>query len=565
MACYHRAVSRALLVALLIVGVAAPIEAAPPISVHARTELRLKPIKKDYDGTFLVTGTLVDRFSGVGMPYEVVALEINGDRYSDTTDDNGKFEIHLSAMVGKQDLKVEYGGSDLLDPARLDLQDVDVDKQPVELEITTSSETGGARLTITATSGGEEIKVPVKIFAGAADAPPEKLPERGATTTGGASYLLTRADAGGPGKRRVRVVFEGDAVYNPATADANVELTTDTKLRLILPHTTVAYEDDVVALGTVVDEDGQGVARASVALIVENKEIAHTTTDAKGAYRFAFEAETFGEGEKSIQTTVQPTEGWLRGTPSAVLHFTVEAPQPVPLAYTIAAFALTALVAAGFFAARSKPWQKLRRKEDPAVAGERAPEQASEDGRPGLGLVRPSLVSTLRRPADHGFAGTVRDAVRHRPLADALVELRRGDTVLDARATADGGFTFEALAAGEWRCDVAMRGHVTERFPLTIPHRGELRGARVDLVPVRERIFSLYKRAALPLLPDPALWGVWSPRQVFDHVRKKKLSAALATLTDFVEASYFAARLPDEDVLPEAMGLVEAALGEQLR
>lgn len=556
-------VPRALLVALLIAGAAVPVAAAPPISVHARTELRLKPLRKDYDGSLIVSGTLVDRFSGVGLAYQSVVLVIGGVTYDSNTDDAGRFEVRVPGSVGKQDVEVRFAGSDQLDPAQLRVDDVDVDKMSVELEISTSVETAGARLTITATAAGEELQLPVTIFAGAADTPPEKLPEAGTTTTGGTSYLLSRADAGGPGKRRVRVVFQGDAIHNPATADATVELTTDTKVRMMLRSATVAFEDDVLAVGTVVDEDGTGVARAAVALIVDDKQLTHTTTSATGEFRFSIEGETLGQGPHALQATVQPTEGWLRGRPSEVLHVTIEAPQPVPLVYTIAAFALTALVAAGFFAARTKPWQKLRRKE--AVAGERAPEQASEDGRPGLALARPSLVSTLRRPADFGFAGTVRDAVRHRPLPDALIVIHRGDQTMETTAGADGQFVIENLAGGEWRAEVTVRGHVTERFALTVPHRGELRGARVDLVPVRERIFSLYKRAALPLLPDPALWGVWSPRQVFDHVRKKQLSAALARLTDFVEAAYFAARLPDEDVIPDATRLVEAALQEHLR
>jgi len=555
-------VTRALTIAVLI-AFATPAAAAPPISIHARTELRLEPIRKDYAGAHVVAGSLVDRFSGVGLGVQTVTLVIGGREYTATTDNDGRFEITVPATTGKQDVQVRFSGDSQRDPASVELVGVDVNKAAVELELETTSETSGAKLTITATAGTDPLDVKVKVFAGAADAPPEKLALVGETTTGGAAFLVTRAAAGGPGKRRVRVVFEGDAVYNGATADANIELTTATTVRIILRSSTVAFEDDVLAVGTVVDEDGRGVTRASVALIVDGKQLAHTSTSANGEYRFAIEGTTLGVGDHALQTEVQPTEGWLRGDESDIVHVSIEEPQPVPLAYTIAAFAFTALVAAGFFAARSKPWQKLKRKEP--VGGERAPEQASEDGAPGLALARPSLVSTLRRPADHGFAGVVRDAVRHRPLPEAVVVLRRGDQSLDALAGAEGRFEFENLAAGEWRAEVTMRGHVTERFPLTVPHRGELRGARVDLVPVRERIFSLYKRAALPHLPDPALWGVWSPRQVFDHVRKRKLSAALARLTDFVEAAYFAARLPDEDVIPEATHLVEAALQEHLR
>src|SRR4051812_17191286 len=98
---------------------------------------------------------------------------------------------------------------------------------------------------------------------------------------------------------------------------------------------------------------------------------------------------------------------------------------------------------------------------------------------------------------------------------------------------------------------------------LTIPHRGELRGVRVDLVPVRERVFQLYRRAAEPLLPEPRLWGVWSPRQIVDHVRAKRPSPALAALTDFVEELYFSPRLAPEAVLATANEHVERAVKER--
>jgi len=251
----------------------------------------------------------------------------------------------------------------------------------------------------------------------------------------------------------------------------------------------------------------------------------------------------------------------MRGSHSDVVHVSIAAPAPVPIAYTIAAFALTALVAGGFFAARTRPWQRFRRGN--GEEGERAPDEAPAEPAAGLVPARPSLVSTLRRASDTGISGVVRDAIRHRPLDGARVALVRGDDREELTTGADGGFALENLGAGEWRVEVVRAAHVTERFAITIPHRGELRGARIDLMPVRERIFALYKRAALPLLPDPARWGVWSPRQVFDHVRRREPARALADLTDFVETAYFAEHQPDESRLAEAEARVDAAIAER--
>jgi hypothetical protein len=112
---------------------------------------------------------------------------------------------------------------------------------------------------------------------------------------------------------------------------------------------------------------------------------------------------------------------------------------------------------------------------------------------------------------------------------------------------------------------VLAPGHVTEKFVVSIPHRGELRGVRVDLVPVRERVFQLYRRAAEPVLPEVRLWGIWSPRQVFDHVRSKRPSPALSELTDFVEEIYFSPRLAEETVLSAASEQVDRAIRERAR
>ena len=549
-----------LVVALIVIAPAA--HAAWEVSVKARTELRLKPIRKDYDGSYILSGQLVDRFSGEGLGREKLELEIAGQRITTWTNDDGTFTARVDAPGGKQDIDVRFDGSDLLDPAQIRLDDVDVDKNPVDLRISTTAEAGGVRISVEATAADVRIELPVELRIGPVLADPKDLKKVATLTAGGAPFVLDRKTAGGPGQHRIRAVFAGDPVYNPAAADATIELSTATTTTLQLRSRDLAYEDDVVATGTVLDEDGAGVARASVALIADNRRVAQTVTGKDGTFRFRVEAETIGQGESQLQSTVEPTEGWMRPSSSDVVQVSVAAPQPVPLAYTIAAFAITALVAAGFFAARSKPWRRFRSR--PRDEGERSPVDTAAEPAAGLQLARPSLISTLRRPGDHGFAGVVRDAIRHRALPGARVVVRRGEEILDGEAGPDGGFAFENLAPGEWRAEVTLRGHVTERFAVTVPHRGELRGVRVDLMPVRERIFTLYKRAALPVLPDPARWGIWSPRQVFDHVRNRRPAKALADLTDFVENAYFSGALPDEDRLPEAQGKVEAALREQV-
>jgi hypothetical protein len=257
----------------------------------------------------------------------------------------------------------------------------------------------------------------------------------------------------------------------------------------------------------------------------------------------------------------EPGNAAIRPSDSPPAIIKIAAPQPVPVSYTIAAFLATALAAGGFFTARAKPWRRFRRAAPPADAPTETGDAEQEGG--GLVVNKPGLVSTLRRASDDGFSGAVRDTVRGRPVEDAVVRLVLGDAEREVRTTADGSFVLERLAPGEHRAEVAAPGHVTERFGVSIPHRGELRGVRIDLVPVRERVFQLYRRAAEPILPEPRLWGIWSPRQIVDHVRAQRPTPALTELTDFVEEVYFSPRTVAEEILTQASERVDNAIRER--
>jgi hypothetical protein len=158
----------------------------------------------------------------------------------------------------------------------------------------------------------------------------------------------------------------------------------------------------------------------------------------------------------------------------------------------------------------------------------------------------------------------VSDAVRGGPVAGARLAAVCG--VLTQAADADGAGHFElALSSGTWRVEVSAPGYLREIVTAEVPHRGELRGARVDLVPVRERVFAIYREVVAPLLPSSELWGVWTPREILDHVRDRGSAGALAAFTDFVEETYFSASLPDEAAIGKAMEAAWASRRERER
>jgi hypothetical protein len=564
----HRGTVRLLVLAMLS-GEAAAV-AAPSVAIKARTELRLGAIRRDYEGRTLVSGQLVDRVTGAGLPGQRLTARIGGEAITVVTGEDGRFTAAVDGPTGRQDIAVEFRGGAALDPVASRLDDVDVDKSTVELRVTLTPVDGGIQVTVRAAAGDTPVALPVEIHAGAARTGPDDgadadrgvpagLVRAGAITTGDTPLLVTRKAAGGPGRKRFHARFAGDAVYAAATADASAELRADTRTTFTLDDAAIAFEDDIEGQGRVVDEDGAGIAGASVAVVAGDRRVGQATTGDDGHFSLEAPAEVLGAGRFGLQAVVESTETWLgtsRSTPTVV---TIAAPQPVPIAYTVAAFLATALCAAGFFAARTRPWRRLARQDEaPATRVEPGPERLG-----GVELARPSLTSALRRPHDVGIAGAVRDSVRGRAVAGARIDLVRGDERRTTTSGDDGSFAVDDLGAGDWAVAVSAAGHIEERFAASLPHRGELRGLRVDLVPVRERVFQLYRRAAGPLLPEPGLWGIWSPRQIVDHVRGRRPTPALAALTDFVEEAYFAARPLDPELLPEAAARVEAAVAEQ--
>ena len=574
--CYHVLVRRVAAIWLALVGVA--LADPPRVEIKAQTELGLTHVRLR-DGEIEVTGRLVDKLTGEGIAGQTVRVTLGGMTLPATTAPDGSFHLAFEGDPGEQRIELAYGGGRAIEPASPLAVTTDPAKAQLELSIAKQGDDkAGAKLVVHASGDDGAAHVPIAIELAPAGSGTWK-PLRQVTSD--TPFVVSRTDTGGPGSYRIRATFAGDAYRQTATIDGTLELTADTTTTIDVARAKLAYEDDLVVTGRVADDDGKPVARAAVTLSAGDRRLAQGATGDDGTYRFSIEASLLGDCPQrpcqfGIQTSADPDTAFVRASRSAPAVISVAAPQPVPVSYTIAAFLATALAAGGFFAARSKPWQRLRRPVPPAEVPSQDGELEAAPG--GLVVAKPGVISTLRRAADDGFSGVVRDSVRGRPVAQAVVRLLLGpgmergglaptreEDERELRTAADGSFTLEKLAPGEWRAEVAAPGHVTERFAVTIPHRGELRGVRIDLVPVRERVFQLYRRAAEPVLPEARLWGIWSPRQIVDHVRAKRPTPALAELTDFVEEIYFSSRLAAETVLAHAAERVDRAILERAK
>lgn len=546
---------RACLLVLLAAGLTVgppPAPAAPILSIRAHTDVRVTAVRK-VPGGLRVTGVLVDRATATGVAGQQVTVTIDGRTGSGVTAADGVFELLVRDVDGARpvDVDVRFDGGDRLDPAAVVERAVDPSKAPVDLAITATPSGGGALVTVDARVDGAAIAVPVEVRITAADG----AAGRDLRFTTGVPQLVTRTAAGGPGPRRIAARFAGDAGRAPATAESPYTFTTATRIEVAVGSASVAFEGTVRVKGKVVDDDGAPVPRVAIAVTADDRRMGATTTGADGTYKLAIAAERLGTGKRSLQAAVESKDPWLTSSRSGPAFVTIGTPRSAPTGITIAAFVATALTTLGFVLAR--------RRRDAALTVASAPPPPAADPVGGLEPARASLVSTLRRASDHGFAGLVRDAVRQRPVGTAEVRVTLGGSDLATLTDPDGRFALEQLSPGEWRARVSAPGHVTERFLLSIPHRGELRGVHVDLVPVREKVWNLYRRAAQPRLPDPELWGIWSPRQIVHHLRTGAPTPAFSELTALVEEAFFSARTPEEAILPGIEQKVQAALAER--
>jgi hypothetical protein len=545
--------------------------AAPVVQVKARTDVKLLPLTNHEDGV-VVRGELIEQVTGRPIPSAWVTLVMNGRTRQARTDENGVFELTFSGLQDRYDIAARFDDTRQYAGSKAELSGVDVEKQNLHIDVKIDSATPSAEtldLTVEAkTEQGVGVAITADLHV-AQDDELRYLAEISTDSRGIATLPIERAALGNLGRKRLVVKFLGDRAYNPVQAQADVVLSTSTRTTFNLVSNNIAHEEALEASGRLVDERGQGIARVSMALKVGGRRIASALTDGNGDFEFDVPGADLGAGTFGIQAVFEPTKEWYRESRSAVVQVTVAEPQPVPVSQTLAAFGATAVVMLAFVGLRTRPWQgwldRMRRRDGEDDREPEEPDANAEPPRGGLTESRTGIVSSLRRPHVFEFSGVVRDAVTDRRIKDARImlvheEMHQHRQESDAR----GRFQFQDLFAGSWQVEVGASGYVTEKFTITIPHRGEYLGARVDLVSVRERIFQMYREVAEPLLPDRGKWGIWTPRQIVDHVREQKPSPVLASLTDFVEESYFSQRTPQEAILAEAAQRMGQAQAEQV-
>ena len=565
--------------ALLVLSVPLAARATPPVvTIRARTAVTLDPVERQPDGV-RVSGMVHERGSLEPVPYAPVTISLDDQTLSTISEMDGRFTLFFPTTGGRHHLQVTYRGDDKFDPADVAIPDFDVSKRPVRVEVRGpekhSRQQGPLPLSVFAQNDSDPLSVEIDLHYGPADA--DELPKIATLRTdahGAAEIALPAERLGPPSSKRVEVRFAGDDAFDGARGQTTLLLTSATTLDFELASRSIGFDGQLRGRGVLRDDQGQGIGGQAISLSVDGpsdpgnqapattRSVDDAVTAADGSFSLEAGASELGAGTYRVQAVFDSSVPQLDSRRSSPVQVVIAERRPVPVGYSLAAFGITAGALLAFVALRRRPWTrwvKTLRGETAAAA----PTAADAPPHTGLALARPGLAATLRRPNDLGFSGVVADAVDGKPIAGARVEVSAPDGAPRVADTDEAGrFALEDLPAGLLRAEVSCRGYVREQFALSIPHRGELRDARVDLLPVRERIFALYRGAAEPLLPRPELWGVWTPRQIVDHVRGVRRAGALGELTDYVEEKYFSARTPDEEEIPVALERVRAAQAE---
>lgn len=556
---------------------AAQAAAAPTIDVRARTRVSVDAVVRTGAGVH-IRGTLADATTGEGVVGRHVLLEIDGGQRQVTTvaGPGGRFDATVDVPAGTHEVAARFSGDESYGESATLPRAYDVDKATIAVSVRidgpvdSAAREAVAHLTATSNEGPEIVPLVVR----AGDAGGAALQTVGTVPTdsrGEAILAIPRAVLGAPGPKRVIVRFEGSNVWNPAEDETTFFVQASTKIvDLKLPTAPVAFEDDLVVAGRLV-EGPEGtdkpVSKAVVVLAIGGKRVQESVTDETGRFELRTDASDYGPGTVQLTVAYDSSMPWRRGARLGPYPVEIAKPEPVPLSYTLLTFALTAAAVVGYVLLRTRPWVRLaaavrrrRRKPDTAMV---VPPASSDDAAPvpGLRLARPSFISSLRRAADHGFTGRVTDVVRGQPIGGARLVLTSGPEKRELVADENGHFE-TLLPSGWWLVEVSAHGYVTESIRAPIPHRGELRGARIDLLPVREKVFAIYRQIAAPLLPKPELWGVWTPREILDHARSVRPDGEFGQLTSLVEETYFSVRTPDETVVAAAQARASAAARE---
>lgn len=538
---------RVLLSSLVLLG--APAARAYPIVVRAgsRIELAMR-----HEGTRMAIDGRLLRDDGEPLGDMRVVLTVGATQAATLqTDAAGRFGWAAELPFGQYDVVVSFGGRQEVD-GTTERRRFDFGRADVTLDLALPARIDRAR-------PGVELEVRAASESGAGNLGVELLDREGhviarAVTSGAglARLSVVPRSLGPPGPVHLEVRSTADALRGAGHDVGETILVSRSRLVLGPVAESVPADGELVLVGALGDEQ-RPIARGAIEVQVGRAPAVRTSTDDRGVFSATVPFEGLPRGVLELGVTYRPDADWR--TPATVGPLRIEhlAPTPLPLWLLLVSVAVTAVALAFVF-------RSARDRRGAAARRARAQPPARVQGGLQTSRASESRVRASRRPPDPEIAGRVFDATTRKAIGGAVVTVTRPGEERVLACDASGRFATGPLPAGEVEVSVAASAYLPERFVARIPHAGELRDVRVELVPVRHRVMEIYRDAALRVLPERDLWGFWTPRELLRFVKKRHEARQppLAPLTELFEEVYYAGRGARVEHVARAAELAEA-------
>lgn len=531
--------------------------AGPTIEVRARPMVQITEVRQLASQRVRIAGQVLDRDTGGPLAATRITIHYGEADSVVTTDSAGGFATEMP-QTDVDEARFEVAAAPFVD--RVEVKSVIApEKSALQLRIQAVADHEGAVLTVVPLLDGTPASPPLHlpVLLHIERVSPVPAAERSlATLTTESPTPVTRAAVGGAGTVRVRVSFSGDDIYQPASAEITLDfrVTPQPELKLAAANEPVPFES-TVRPQLVVTDGATPLAGLAVTLYAGTRRIDQRRTNAKGRASFAVEAQSLGMGQVGLWARVE-ADGVIESASSAPVVILVSPPQPLPLRTTLLAFAATATAALLFFALRRHvKWSARPKRVRHTDSADRLTATTT--------LGKPSLRQRLSAAAQRDFGGTIRDRIRQRPVPDATIHLDAPGGGIALAGNPLGEFATTDLPERAYAVTITAPGYMPYSMRMAVPHRGEFSQVTLELLPVREHAFALYRKIAEPLLPAQQRWGTWSPRQIVQFVRAKQPAPQLAALTDLVEKIYFSQHATAVEHLSDLERLAASALAER--
>ncbi len=122
---------------MVLCGLAAVAVAAPPIvEIKAQTQLSMTKVALKPDNITEITGQLVDKFTGEGLPNERVTVRVGDIVREEITRQDGSFTLDIPSIdidPGQVTITMTYRGQGAVDPAQPLVVTTDPSRDAVDL------------------------------------------------------------------------------------------------------------------------------------------------------------------------------------------------------------------------------------------------------------------------------------------------------------------------------------------------------------------------------------------------------------------------------------------------